>query len=161
MPGRFRQQFGFGAVQHKRASAEMKHAVHCWCGPPNEVLTSVFVDLGELCRSVIFVTDSSRVTGIQFIYRVSEAVSLFEERAMQFHLETDELKLLANVLLEQDPRQYNELLNKVMARDLRFDSGELEQTNKQQNSSLARSAALKMKSRGSRTARRRRNCSGN
>ncbi|MFZ1053018.1 MAG: hypothetical protein WBQ74_23290 [Candidatus Sulfotelmatobacter sp.] len=47
---------------------------------------------------------------------------------MQFHLETDELKLLANVLLEQDPRQYNELLNKVMARDLRFDSGELEQT---------------------------------
>jgi hypothetical protein len=43
-------------------------------------------------------------------------------------LETDELKLLANVLLEQDPRQYNELLNKVMARDLRFDSGELEQT---------------------------------
>jgi hypothetical protein len=128
MPGRFRQQFGFGAVQHKRASAEMKHTVHCWCGPPNEVLTSVFVDLGELCRSVIFVTDSSRVTGIQFIYRVSEAVSLFEERAMQFHLETDELKLLANVLLEQDPRQYNELLNKVMARDLRFDSGELEQT---------------------------------
>ncbi|MGA7473086.1 MAG: hypothetical protein WBW60_10165 [Candidatus Sulfotelmatobacter sp.] len=47
---------------------------------------------------------------------------------MQFHLETDELKLLANVLLEQDPRQYNELLNKVMARGLRFDSGELEQT---------------------------------
>ena len=47
---------------------------------------------------------------------------------MQFHLETDELKLLANVLLEKDPRQYNEILNKVMARDLRFDSGELEQT---------------------------------
>jgi hypothetical protein len=47
---------------------------------------------------------------------------------MQFHLETDELKLLANVLLEQDPRQYSELLNKVLARDLRFDSGELEQT---------------------------------
>jgi len=47
---------------------------------------------------------------------------------MQFHLETDELNLLANVLLEQDPRQYNELLNKVLARDLRFDSGELEQT---------------------------------
>ncbi len=47
---------------------------------------------------------------------------------MQFHLETDELNLLANVLLEQDPLQYNELLNKVMARDLRFDSGELEQT---------------------------------
>ena len=47
---------------------------------------------------------------------------------MQFHLETDELELLADVLLEQDPRQYNELLNKVMARDLRFDAGELEQT---------------------------------
>jgi hypothetical protein len=47
---------------------------------------------------------------------------------MQFHLEPDELNLLVNVLLEQDPRQYNELLNKVMAHDLRFDSGELEQT---------------------------------
>jgi hypothetical protein len=47
---------------------------------------------------------------------------------MQFHLEADELNLLANVLLEQDPRQYNELLNKVLAHDLRFDSGELEQT---------------------------------
>lgn len=47
---------------------------------------------------------------------------------MQFHLETEELNLLANILLEQDPRQYNELLNKVLARDLRFDSGELEQT---------------------------------
>jgi hypothetical protein len=47
---------------------------------------------------------------------------------MQLHLEPDELKLLANVLLEQDPRQYNELLKKVMAHDLRFDSGELEQT---------------------------------
>ena len=47
---------------------------------------------------------------------------------MQFHLEPNELKLLANVLLEQDPEQYNELLTKVMAHDLRFDSGELEQT---------------------------------
>jgi hypothetical protein len=47
---------------------------------------------------------------------------------MQFHLEPSELKLLANVLLEQDPKQYNELLTKVMAHDLRFDSGELEQT---------------------------------
>jgi hypothetical protein len=47
---------------------------------------------------------------------------------MQFRLDTDELTLLADVLLEQDPRQYSELLNKVMARDLRFDSGELEQT---------------------------------
>jgi len=47
---------------------------------------------------------------------------------MQFHLEPSELKLLANVLLEQDPKQYNELLTKVMAHDLRLDSGELEQT---------------------------------
>jgi hypothetical protein len=46
---------------------------------------------------------------------------------MQFHLETDELKLLANVLLE-DPAKNNELLTKVMARDFRFDAGELEQT---------------------------------
>jgi hypothetical protein len=47
---------------------------------------------------------------------------------MQFHLETDELNLLANVLLEQGPQRNNELLEKVLARDLRFDSGELEQT---------------------------------
>ena len=47
---------------------------------------------------------------------------------MQFHLETDELNLLVNVLAEQDPRRYNELLNKVLAHDLRFDSGELEQS---------------------------------
>lgn len=46
---------------------------------------------------------------------------------MQFHLEPDELKLLANVLLEQDPRPYQELLNKVLARDLRLDADELEQ----------------------------------
>jgi hypothetical protein len=46
---------------------------------------------------------------------------------MQFHLETDELRLLANVLLEQDPGPYQELLNKVLARDLRLDAGELEQ----------------------------------
>jgi len=46
---------------------------------------------------------------------------------MQFHLETDELNLFANVLLEQDPRAYKELLNKVLARDLRLDAGELEQ----------------------------------
>jgi len=46
---------------------------------------------------------------------------------MQFHLETDELKLLANVLLEQDPKRYNELLNKVLAHDLRLDADELEQ----------------------------------
>ncbi len=47
---------------------------------------------------------------------------------MQFHLEKDELKLLADLLLEQDGRQYGELLNRVLDRDLRFDSGELEQT---------------------------------
>jgi len=46
---------------------------------------------------------------------------------MQFHLESDELNLLANVLLEQDPRPYQELLNKVLAHDLRLDGGELEQ----------------------------------
>ncbi|HKH97712.1 MAG TPA: hypothetical protein VJ999_01285 [Candidatus Sulfotelmatobacter sp.] len=48
---------------------------------------------------------------------------------MQFHLETtDELKLLADVLLEQDARQYGEILSKVLDRDFRFDCGELEQT---------------------------------
>jgi len=46
---------------------------------------------------------------------------------MQFHLETDELNLLANVLSEQDPGPYNELLNKILARDLRLDGSELEQ----------------------------------
>ena len=46
---------------------------------------------------------------------------------MQFHLEPDELKLLANVLLEQDPRPYQELLNKVLAHDLRLDGSEFEQ----------------------------------
>jgi len=47
---------------------------------------------------------------------------------MQFHLEADELKLLANVLLEQDLKQYSGILDKVMAHDLRFDAGELEDT---------------------------------
>jgi len=47
---------------------------------------------------------------------------------MQFHLDTDELNLLANVLLEEDLRTYDEILNKVMAHDLRFDAGELEDT---------------------------------
>jgi len=45
---------------------------------------------------------------------------------MQFHLEAEELKLLANVLLEIDPVKYNEILTKVMAHDLRLDAGELE-----------------------------------
>jgi len=47
---------------------------------------------------------------------------------MQFHLETAQLRLLANVLLEQDSAECSELLKKVMAHDLRFDSIELEQT---------------------------------
>jgi hypothetical protein len=47
---------------------------------------------------------------------------------MQFHLDTAELKLLANVLLERDSQECGELLNKVMAHDLRFDGIELEQT---------------------------------
>jgi hypothetical protein len=47
---------------------------------------------------------------------------------MQFLLDRDELNLLADVLLEQPAPEHAELLNKVMARDLRFDSSELEQT---------------------------------
>jgi len=47
---------------------------------------------------------------------------------MQFHLEKDELKLLANILLEQDSQPYAEILKKVLARDLRFDGDELERT---------------------------------
>jgi hypothetical protein len=45
---------------------------------------------------------------------------------MQLHLEIDELQLLANVLLE-DPRDYNEMLDRVLARDLRFDASDLEE----------------------------------
>jgi len=45
---------------------------------------------------------------------------------MQFYLEAEELKLLANVLLELDPVKYNEILTKIMAHDLRLDAGELE-----------------------------------
>jgi hypothetical protein len=47
---------------------------------------------------------------------------------MQFHLETDELKLLADILLEHDECTYADLVDKVLAHDLRFDGGELEQT---------------------------------
>jgi len=47
---------------------------------------------------------------------------------MQLHLEAEELKLLADLLLEQDQRAYADLLEKVLARDLRFDSDQLEQT---------------------------------
>ncbi len=46
---------------------------------------------------------------------------------MQFRLDMHELNLLANVLLEQDPRPYQALVNKIMARDLRLDADELEQ----------------------------------
>jgi len=46
---------------------------------------------------------------------------------MQLHLETDELKLLADILLEQDQRRYADLVDKVLAHDLRLDSDELEQ----------------------------------
>jgi len=67
---------------------------------------------------------------------------------MQLHLETDELDLLANVLMQRigemaaqavaagpvklviglapDPRRYDDLLDKVLARDVKFDSDELE-----------------------------------
>lgn len=47
---------------------------------------------------------------------------------MQFHLEMNELKLLADILLEEDPKQYGAIIDKVMARDMRFDSDELELT---------------------------------
>ena len=45
---------------------------------------------------------------------------------MQLHLDAEELKLLADLLLEQDQRVYQDLLDKVLARDLRFDTDELE-----------------------------------
>ena len=46
---------------------------------------------------------------------------------MQLHLETDELNLLANLLLRQSGTGVSEdLLEMVLARDLRFDSDELE-----------------------------------
>jgi hypothetical protein len=47
---------------------------------------------------------------------------------MQLHLETDELKLLADILLEQDQRKYADLVDKVLGHDLRLDTDELEQT---------------------------------
>jgi len=47
---------------------------------------------------------------------------------MQLHLEAEELKLLADLLLEQDHHVYADLVEKVLARDLRFDSDQLEQT---------------------------------
>jgi len=89
----------------------------------------VMFAVGRACVSATwlrFVTDNLRVPVIQSLWRFETLSAL--RGAMQFHLEPQELNLLANILLEQDPRQYNELLNKVLARDLRFDSGELEQT---------------------------------
>ncbi len=53
---------------------------------------------------------------------------------MQLLLNADELNLLADTLLEEiryatqeklDPRRYNEVLDKVLTRDLRFDFDEL------------------------------------
>ena len=53
---------------------------------------------------------------------------------MQFHLDTAELNLLAEVLMQETGKPSAEqlpgcddLLNKVLARDMRLDSGELEQ----------------------------------
>jgi hypothetical protein len=46
---------------------------------------------------------------------------------MQFHLDADELKFLADILLEQKSRQCGELLNKVLRHDLRLDCTEFEQ----------------------------------
>lgn len=43
---------------------------------------------------------------------------------MQFYLDHDELKLFADVLLNQDFNKYNGLLSKVMAGDLRLDADE-------------------------------------
>ena len=87
---------------------------------------------------------------------------------MQLHLETDELDLLANVLMERigamaaqaasagspksgiglapDPQRYDDLLDKVLARDLKFDSDELEYV---ADLLTARSAASAMRLRAS------------
>jgi len=45
---------------------------------------------------------------------------------MQLHFETDELNLLANLLLQKSGAPYEDLVEMVMARDLSFDSDELE-----------------------------------
>ena len=47
---------------------------------------------------------------------------------MQLHLETEELKFLADILLEQDQGKYADLVDKVLALDLRLGGDELEQT---------------------------------
>jgi hypothetical protein len=46
---------------------------------------------------------------------------------MQLHLEADELNLLANILMKNTDAAHDALLNMVLARNLRFDSEELEQ----------------------------------
>jgi hypothetical protein len=60
---------------------------------------------------------------------------------MQLHLKPDELKLLADLLLEQDQRKYADLLDKVLAQDLRFDADEL-----QESSDLLAAAKARLKS---------------
>jgi hypothetical protein len=71
--------------------------------------------------------------GAGSFYRAIEFPLCFlsgEEVAMQLHLETDELNLLANLLMEPPgetsrARLDERLLEMVLARDLRFDSDEL------------------------------------
>ena len=45
---------------------------------------------------------------------------------MQLHLEVDELNLLANLLLQRTGAPFEGLLEMVLARDLRFDSDQLD-----------------------------------
>jgi hypothetical protein len=45
---------------------------------------------------------------------------------MQLHLETAELDLLANLLLQRSGGPYEHLLEMVLARNMRFDSDDLE-----------------------------------
>ena len=45
---------------------------------------------------------------------------------MQLHLDPDELNLLANILMPKPGKPYETLLEMVLARDLRFDSDDLE-----------------------------------
>jgi hypothetical protein len=45
---------------------------------------------------------------------------------MQLHLETNELNLLANLLMQRSNPQNDEILEMVLARDLRFASDQLE-----------------------------------
>ena len=45
---------------------------------------------------------------------------------MQLHLETAELDLLANMLMQRSGVPYERLLEMVLARNLRFDSDDLE-----------------------------------